>query len=116
MSSLKVLAQVTTFNSAKVIDATIEALCRQTYPIAEILLIDNASADGTLDRVFPGKVTIIRNRQNLGISGAIAAAMEYALGRGYDWIYILDADSEPEPGAIANLVRCYLNLSPDLQA
>lgn len=109
------LAYVHTFNDADVIDATIDALSRQTYPIAEILLIDNASVDDTLDRNFPEKVTIIRNDQNLGTSGAVAAGMEYALAHGYEWIYILDADSTPEPEAIENLVRCYTNLSPDLQ-
>jgi len=116
VSTIKVLAYVHTFNDAEVIDATVEALCRQTYPLPEILLIDNASTDGTLDRAFPGNVTIIRNNQNLGTSGAVAAAMEYALAHGYDWIYILDADSIAEPKAIENLVKCYLSLSPELQA
>ena len=112
----KVLAYVHTFNDADVIDGTMQALCDQSYPIPEILLIDNASTDGTLDRSFPDKVTIIRNQQNLGTSGAVAAGMEYAIARGYDWIYILDADTLPAPTAIENLVRCYRNLSPERQA
>jgi GT2 family glycosyltransferase len=116
LSALKVLAYVHTFNSADVIDATVEALCRQTYPIPEILLVDNLSTDGTPDRTFPDKVTIIRNNKNLGASGSVAAGMEYALAHDYDWIYIVDADSAPEPQAIERLVQCYLNLSPELQA
>lgn len=116
MDTVKVLAYVHTFNSTDVIGAAVEALCRQTYPIPEILLIDNASTDGTLDRAFPDKVTIIRNNHNLGASGAVAAGMEYALAHGYDWIYIVDADSAPEPKAIENLVNCYLSLSPELQS
>jgi len=112
---MKVLAYVHTFNDAEVIDATVRALCEQTYPIPEILLVDNASTDHTLDRIFPGKVTIIRNDQNLGTSGAVAAGMEYALAHGYDWIYILDADSRPEAQAIENLLRCYQSLSPELR-
>src|SRR5713226_4025600 len=111
-STLKVLAYLHTYNDAEVIDDTVRALCEQTYPIPEILLIDNASTDGTLDRAFPSKVTIIKNDQNLGTSGAVAAGMKYALLHGYDWIYILDADSSPGPDAIANLLRCYGNLSP----
>jgi rhamnosyltransferase len=111
----KVLAYLHTFNDADVIDGTIEALCRQTYPLPKILLIDNASTDNTLQRPFPDKVTIIRNADNLGTSGAVAAGMEYAIAHGYQWIYILDADSAPEPLAIENLLRCYHNLSPELQ-
>jgi GT2 family glycosyltransferase len=116
LSIAKVLACITTFNSAEVIDATLQALYRQTFPIQEILLVDNASTDGTLDRDFPGKVTVIKNSQNLGVAGAISAGMEYSFARGYDWIYILDADSAPEPKAIENLVQCYTNLTRELQA
>jgi GT2 family glycosyltransferase len=116
LSTIKVLAYIHTLNDADVIDGTVDALCRQTYPIPEILVIDNASTDGALDRDFPDKVTIIRNNQNLGTSGAVAAGMAYALAHGYDWIYILDADSPPEPQAIENLVECYQSLSPELQA
>ncbi len=116
MSAMTVLGYVHTFNDAEVIDGAIRALAEQTYPLPEILLVDNASTDGTLDRVFPSKVTIIKNDQNLGTSGAVAKGMEYALAQGYDWIYILDADSEPQADAVQNLVRCYQNLSPELQA
>ncbi len=116
MSKPKVLAYLHTFNDEEVIDATIAALCRQTYPIPEILLIDNASTDRTLDRTFPDKVTIIRNSENTGTSGAVASGMEYAIAHNYDWIYILDADSTPEPDAIANLVKCYESLGREVQA
>src|SRR5713226_3766389 len=112
VSAMTVLGYVHTFNDAEVIDGTIRALGEQSYPIPEILLVDNASTDGTLDRAFPSKVTILKNDQNLGTSGAVAAGMKYALLHGYDWIYILDADSSPGPDAIANLLRCYGNLSP----
>jgi GT2 family glycosyltransferase len=113
---MKVLAYVHTYNDDDVIDATIRALCEQTYPIEEILLVDNASTDATLNRTFPGNVTVIENRANLGTSGAVAIGMEYGLTHGYDWIYILDADSLPQPDAIERLVLCYEHLSPDLQA
>jgi GT2 family glycosyltransferase len=113
---MKILAYVHTFNDAGVIDETIQALCAQTYPIPEILLVDNASTDATLARTFPSKVTIIKNNLNLGTSGAVAIGMEYGLAHGYDWIYILDADSSPQPEAIEKLVRCYEGLSPELKA
>ncbi len=113
---MKVLGYVHTYNDAEVIEPTIRALCEQTYPIPEILLVDNASADGTLDRTYPNKVTIIRNKDNLGCCGGVAIGMQYAIAHGYDWIYILDADSAPAPDAIEKLLHCYQNLSPPLQA
>jgi GT2 family glycosyltransferase len=116
LNATKVLAYFHTYNDAEVVDGTIRALCDQTYPIPEILLVDNASVDGTLDRDFPSKVTIILHEQNLGTSGAVATGMEYALAHGYHWIYILDADSAPRPDAVEKLLRCYESLSPELQA
>jgi rhamnosyltransferase len=113
---VRVLGYVHTYNDVEVIDGTIQALCDQTFMIPEILVVDNGSSDGTLDRVFPSKVTIIRHDQNLGTSGAVVSGMEYALAHGYDWIYILDADSGPEPDAIERLVRRYQSLTPEVQA
>ena len=115
-SAVKILAYVHTYNDAEAIDGTIQALCEQTCPIPEILLVDNASTDGTLERDFPSKVTIIRNAQNLGTSGAVAIGMEYGLSHGYDWIYILDADSAPAADAIDRLLQRYQSLSPELQS
>lgn len=115
-TTMNVLGYVHTFNDAEVIEATIAALGAQTCPVPEILLVDNASTDGTLNRTYPSHVTIIRNAHNLGTSGAVAIGMQYALAHGYDWIYILDADSKPAPDAIENLLRCYRDLTPGLQA
>jgi GT2 family glycosyltransferase len=113
---MKVLGYVHTYNAAKDIDATIRALCEQTYRLPEILLVDNGSTDGTLDRHFPSQVTIVRNQDNLGCCGSVAIGMEHAIAHGYDWIYILDGDSAPAPDAIENLLHCYQGLSAEFQA
>lgn len=112
---MKVLGHIHTYNDESVIDATMAALCAQTFPIPEILLVDNASTDRTLDRPFPDTVTIIRHRENLGTSGSVRAGLKYAIDRGYDWIYILDADSAPKEDAVETLIRLYESFSADLQ-
>ena len=63
---MRVLAYIHTFNDADVIDRALDALLRQTRPPDAILLVDNASTDGTLDRTFPEQVSLIRNPTNLG--------------------------------------------------
>ena len=76
VSTVKVLAYVHTYNSADVIDATVAALCRQTWPVAEVLLVDNASSDGAADMVareFPS-VKLVRNVVN------VAALPPFVLG------------------------------------
>ena len=104
---MRVLAHIHTFNDADIIAGTIAAVLRQTRAVASILLVDNASQDGTLSRSFPPEVTVIRNRENLGTSGAVRIGFEYALARQFDWIWVLDADSVPEPDALQTLLDLY---------
>ena len=47
---MRVLAHIHTFNDADIIDGTIEAVRQQTRPVDGILVVDNASTDGTLAR------------------------------------------------------------------
>jgi glycosyltransferase involved in cell wall biosynthesis len=44
---MRVLAHIHTFNDVDVIDRTIDAVRRQTRPVDGILIVDNASRDGT---------------------------------------------------------------------
>ena len=104
---MRVLAYIHTFNDANVIDGTVAAVCRQTRPPDAILIVDNASTDGTLNRAFPEKVGVIRNAANFGTSGAVGIGFEHALEKGFDWIWILDADSVPEPEALGRLLDLY---------
>ena len=100
---MRILGHIHTFNDAEVIEQTVAALRRQTVPLAGILIVDNASTDDTLDRIVSAPVTIIRNPENLGTSGAVVVGFEYALANGFDWIWLFDADSVPQPDALENL-------------
>jgi rhamnopyranosyl-N-acetylglucosaminyl-diphospho-decaprenol beta-1,3/1,4-galactofuranosyltransferase len=76
---MRILAHIHTMNDAAAIEQALEGLRRQTRPSDAILIVDNASADGTLDRPFPETVTIVRNPENLGTSGAVRAGLDHAL-------------------------------------
>jgi len=102
---MRILGHIHTFNDAEVIEQTVAALHRQTVPLTGILIVDNASTDDTLDRIVSAPVTIIRNPENLGTSGAVVVGFEYALANGFDWIWLFDADSVPQPDALENLLK-----------
>jgi GT2 family glycosyltransferase len=104
---MRVLAHIHTLNEAAVIDRAIAALERQARPPDAIIIVDNGSTDGTLDRKFPERVTVIRNPTNVGVSGSIRNGISYALEHGFDWIWILDADSAAEPDALKTLLALY---------
>lgn len=114
-SQWRVLAYVHTFNDVDIIDATIKALRKQTRPPDAILVVDNASADGTLQQPSLADVIVVRHPENRGTSGAVHTGINYALEHGYDWIWVFDADSLPEPDALEKLLDLYGSFPEELQ-
>ena len=47
---MRVLAHIHTFNDADFIEQALEGLRRQTSPPEAIVIVDNGSTDGTVDR------------------------------------------------------------------
>jgi len=112
---VRVLAHIHTLNDAGIIDRTIEAMLRQTRPVDGILVVDNASTDGTLDRPSLKHATVLRHRENLGTSGTVYSGFRFALEQDYDWIWVFDADSIPEPDALERLLDLYAGWPRSLQ-
>jgi GT2 family glycosyltransferase len=110
LGPMRILAHIHTMNDAAVIEQLLEGLRRQTQPLDAILIVDNASTDGTLDRAFPENVTTIRNPENLGTSGTVRMGFAHALEHGFDWVWIFDADSVPEPDALEKLLAFFERL------
>ena len=71
---MRILAQIVTLNDERAIEQSLQAVLDQVHPVDEVLIVDNGSTDGTLDRDFPKQVTIIRHGSNLGTSGAASSS------------------------------------------
>src|ERR1041385_872861 len=112
---MRVLAHIHTFNDADIIDRTIEAMLRQTRPVDGILLVDNASTDGTLEQPSVKHATVLRHTENTGTSGTVYSGLQFALAHNYDWIWVFDADSLPEPDALEKLLGLYAEWPLDQQ-
>ena len=102
------IASVTVaYNGAKNLPRQVEALLRQVRPLQEIIVVDNASTDGTsamLAERYP-QVTVLRMPENLGAEGAWAVALSYAaLQKHHDWVWSFDDDSVPGPDALSRLL------------
>lgn len=104
---MRVLAHIHTLNDADVIEHLLDALRCQTRPPDAIVIIDNGSTDGTLDRAFAENVAIVRNSENEGTSGAVQRGLSHALLHEFDWTWIFDADSVPEPDVLENLLAFF---------
>jgi GT2 family glycosyltransferase len=78
----------------------------------EIIVVDNASADGTADalrREFPG-VRVIDHPKNVGFAGGVNRGIREAQGR---FLALLNPDAHPAPGALTTLVR-FVEQHPDV--
>jgi GT2 family glycosyltransferase len=112
---MRILGHIHTYNDEEVIDQSLEALFTQSHPVDGVIVVDNGSSDGTLSRCAAHNINPIRHEKNLGTSGAVVSGMRYAISHGYDWIWILDADSVPHKHALKNLVDFYSTLPPSTQ-
>jgi GT2 family glycosyltransferase len=75
----------------------------QTRPPAEVIVVDNASGDGSVDLVRRRFrwVRLIANPANVGFAVACNQAMRIATGR---YVVLLNPDAEVEPDALTALV------------
>lgn len=103
----RVLVSVLCYNSPASTVETLRSLGRQSYPDYHLLLVDNASDEGTLERVareFPG-LDIRRLPENTGYTGGNNFALQLALAENYDCLLISNHDVEVEPRAVEYLVE-----------
>jgi GT2 family glycosyltransferase len=77
----------------------------------EIVVYDNASADATRQLVG-GEATLLAGTTNAGFAAGINRAVKSSRGR---YVFLLNPDCEPAPGALATLVR-YLDEHADVAA
>ncbi len=106
--SARVVAVVVTWNRRDLLQESLAGLRAQSLPPAAIVVVDNASSDGTADLLAgePG-LDVVRLSSNTGGAGGFAAGMERALLHDPDLLWLLDDDTVPTAGAAERLVRAW---------
>ncbi len=97
---------VLTWNGREDTLACLAALERIPDRPDAVVVVDNASEDGTAEAVrerFP-TAELVRSEANLGFAGGNNLGIERALELGADHVLVLNNDAEVEPGAVAELV------------
>jgi GT2 family glycosyltransferase len=105
---------ITTFNSAQFIERCLDSAQRQSYRPLEILVVDNASTDGTCELLAKRGtgIKVFYNNTNIGFAAAQNQAARAAQGR---WLLSLNPDVVLSPNFIAEAVSMG-ELSPKIGA
>jgi GT2 family glycosyltransferase len=94
---------IVNYNGREHLDRVLRSLQRDGRPDYEVIVVDNASSDGSAQHVairFPG-VRLMRNNANLGFAAANNRAARQARG---DYLAFLNPDTEVEPGWLEALI------------
>lgn len=126
----RVCAVVVTYNRKDLLLECLEGLLQQSRKIDSIYLIDNASADGTQKMLFehgylqaipPSTLTepwektelidknkiklhYVRMHKNTGGAGGFYEGIKRASQKGYEWLWLMDDDVEPEIDSLEKLM------------
>jgi len=111
---VRVTVVVPTYNEA----GNIERLCRevrQSVPTASLLIVDDASPDGTaaiaegLDGEL-GQIDVMHRSGKAGLGAAYRAGLRAAIDRGAEICIQMDADLSHDPGVLPALISIVVRL------
>jgi GT2 family glycosyltransferase len=93
-----------TYNSGRFIKRCLESVLEQKYPHLEVIVVDNASTDGTVDLLdqFQDTCRIHLNTENTGFAAAQNQAIALSSG---EWVLTLNPDMLLLPDFIQGLVE-----------
>lgn len=108
----RVAATLLTRDRRDLLRQAVAAVLAQDHPVDEVIVVDNASSDGTREMLaeeFPD-VTVIALPENQGATGGFYEAIAAGLRTGADWLWLLDDDSFARPAALAELLEALRRL------
>jgi GT2 family glycosyltransferase len=102
---------VVTYNRKMLLDRCIRAILAQTQCPDKILIIDNASTDGTDQMLSNNKwdchdlIEIVHFPYNIGGAGGFSRGIEIAIEMDADYMWIMDDDAIPELNSLEILLQ-----------
>lgn len=102
---------IVNYNTADLVGRAIESALAQQGVELEVVVVDNASSDASLDvlRGFGDRIALISSRENLGFGRANNLAARQASGR---HVYLLNPDAWIEQCDVLSRLVAYLDAHP----
>jgi glycosyltransferase involved in cell wall biosynthesis len=101
---LRVLVIVPAWNEQASISQTLREI-HECVPWADLLVVDDGSADRTAEVAASVGAAVCRLPFNLGVGGAMRTGYRYALRHHYDVAVQIDADGQHDPRYLLQLVE-----------
>ena len=107
----RVAAIVVTYNRKALLQECLEAIFSQTYPVRKVIIVDNASTDGTRDlldqRGFLKDQRVLYKlmERNTGGAGGFCDGLKIARDMPFDWFWIMDDDTIPAEDCLEELLK-----------
>lgn len=105
----KVMAVVVTYNRKELLKECIDALLIQEYDNCDILIVDNASTDGTKEFIKEelqnNKVHYVNTGTNLGGAGGFNYGIKEACKIGCDFVWVMDDDCIVHKTSLTELIK-----------
>lgn len=103
--SLPVTLYIPCYNSARFLDRVLPAVLRQTYPIAEVFVVDDGSTDSTREIAERHGIRVLRHAVNRGLGAARNTGVRTATT---EYIACLDSDVVPRPDWLEHLAANFI--------
>jgi glycosyltransferase involved in cell wall biosynthesis len=101
------------FNSEDFITDCLNSICRQSYSKLEIVIVDDASSDRSLEKIqlfSDSRIRVLKQSENLGLAASVNRGIRESNG---SFIARMDADDVSMPDRIEKQVN-FLNANPEV--
>ena len=90
---------IVNWNQKDLTEECLKSLKKINYSNYKIILVDNGSSDGSIEYLIKNypECHYIKSKKNLGFSGGNNLGMKYALEQNFEYIYLLNNDTEVHP-------------------
>lgn len=108
--SIRIAAVVVTYNRKDLLERCLRSLTAQTRKPDRVIIVDNASSDGTAHMLAEHgwlsreDMVLLQLPENTGGAGGFAAGMAHTAGTDANWTWVMDDDAMPHPDALEQLL------------
>ena len=101
-------ALIVTYNRKEMLSKCLHALFEQDINDFDIVVVDNASSDGTqelIQQIDNERVLYFNTGANLGGAGGFSYGVKKCYDLGYDYCWMMDDDTLPHKSAISSMIK-----------